>query len=470
MSELDDLFPDMAGVFATQESAMDNALAVLTQQLQHLATDNATHVHALQTLHRSQQQLLDSQQQLQRVIAGLQSTTKTQAAELDALRTTMHESRPDLSSLQASLERQAESIVVRHLQSMEMRLTQKVDERLLETSHRAYLQAQQTEEAMRLQLELLEKKFEYLSRVKMEIKDVTKRIEKQDQEIDDMRTSLALLVKSVGTDEIDDDEDEDDDDQRNGGRMSAVSTACEPPPEPTPILVEEVTEPLLPSISEAQSVGDIVEEEAEQPSPTQDAAAVEAEQIVVEAEPVEEAQLIAEPDPVQDPPEETPSAPDEIHTEESRSDQPAPEPEQPTPATEVMTETSAPSDPIEPPPVEQVVDEPQVETTAPEPEETDMKPAAIEEEPAPDSSDSESSDDNEGYDNVASMADAATRQPVLIHHMATVPNLSAVSFRRFTLALRRALDYLLTNLSSRSAISSPGAISKAPRCCAEGAK
>ncbi|KAJ0407338.1 hypothetical protein P43SY_004766 [Pythium insidiosum] len=332
MSELEDLFPEMAGVFATQESAMDNALAVLTQQLQLLATDNVKHVEALQTLHRSQRQLLDSQQQLQRALAVVQSRTQTQAAELEALRTSTQESRPDLSSLQVSLEKQAEGVVVRHLQSMENKLMHKMDERLLETSNRAYLQAQQTEEAMKLQIELLEKKFEYLSRVKMEIKDVTKRMEKQDQEIDDMRTSLALLVKSVGTDEIDDEDDNGEDEaQRNGAWMSAASTAREATPAESAILaLEQPAESQLPSISEGQTVEspeEEVEGSANDEATADEAPQVEDSTVTEDTSPVDETIPAEDQEEAPLSPPEEPPAMDEPE-EPTVAEASLPEPEQ----------------------------------------------------------------------------------------------------------------------------------------------
>ncbi|KAJ0411258.1 hypothetical protein ATCC90586_004174 [Pythium insidiosum] len=437
MSELEDLFPEMAGVFATQESAMDNALAVLTQQLQLLATDNVKHVEALQTLHRSQRQLLDSQQQLQRALAVVQSRTQTQAAELEALRTSTQESRPDLSSLQVSLEKQAEGVVVRHLQSMESKLMQKMDERLLETSNRAYLQAQQTEEAMKLQIELLEKKFEYLSRVKMEIKDVTKRMEKQDQEIDDMRTSLALLVKSVGTDEIDDEDDNGEDEaQRNGAWMSAASTAREATPAESAMLaLDQPAESQLPSISEGQTVEspeEEVEGSANDEATADEAPHVEDSTVTEDTSPVDE--TIAAEDQEEAPlsPPEEPPAMDEPE-EPTVAEASLPEPEQLAVIDENANEAEAvePQDPVQPPSIEET---PPPEPESPEPAEAvqPVEPSspAITEEHPPDASESESSDDEVSDSVSSSFLSTPARQPPLIQHMATVPNLSAVSFLR----------------------------------------
>lgn len=235
MSKLEDLLPELAGVFAAQESAMENVVSLLTTQVAQLIQSNELQNRRVVTLEITQQQLQDALLTMRKAYDTL--TDQQRAAEADhsvalgTLTTSLGDVGRKLQQQQAEVEdkwlsvnarleaagagpseSQVMGLVGQHLSAAEGKLTAHLEHRLLETSNRSFLQVQQVEEAMKTELEVLEKKFEYLSRVKMEIKDLNKKIDKQDQTLDDMRMGMELLAKSIGTDESDNEGDRDEDD------------------------------------------------------------------------------------------------------------------------------------------------------------------------------------------------------------------------------------------------------------------
>lgn len=233
MSKLEDLLPELAGVFAAQESAMENVVSLLTTQVAQLIQSNELQNRRASTLEATQQQLQDALLTMRKAYDALADQQRTtEASHSEALSSLTASVKLKLQQQQAEVEDKWQSVDARleaagagpsetqvmdlvgqHLNAVEGKLAAHLEHRLLETSNRSFLQAQQAEEAMKTELEVLEKKFEYLSRVKMEIKDLNRKIDKQDQTLDDMRMSIELLAKSIGTDESD---DEGDDSDRNG--------------------------------------------------------------------------------------------------------------------------------------------------------------------------------------------------------------------------------------------------------------
>lgn len=241
MSSLEDLLPEMAGVFAAQESALGSCVAVLSTQLQNLALDTSRQLQRVARLETVAGKTTEALALLQRSSEELQQQHTQQLAELAGLATQTRQMAPSVSvdldgvkealatELDARVADTVESLVAAKVATIEAALVQQMNARLLESSNRVVLQAQASEEAMQARLEMLEKKFEYLSKVKMEIKDLGKRMDKQDQTLDDMRTGLSLLVKSVGTDEIDDEEEDGEKRQDDAGDVASPAMVVLPP-------------------------------------------------------------------------------------------------------------------------------------------------------------------------------------------------------------------------------------------------
>lgn len=227
MSKLEDLLPELAGVFAAQESAMENVVSLLTTQVAQLIQSSELQNRRVFLLEATQQQLQDALLTMQKAYDSLvdqQHTTEAVYSEaLGAFTLKFSQQQLEIETkwqsvdarLEAagagSSETQVMGLMGEHLNAVEGKLAAHLEHRLLETSNRSFLQVQQAEETMKTELEVLEKKFEYLSRVKMEIKDLNRKIERQDQTLDDMRMGMELLAKSIGTDESDTEGDHDDD-------------------------------------------------------------------------------------------------------------------------------------------------------------------------------------------------------------------------------------------------------------------
>lgn len=212
MSTLEDLLPELAGVFAAQESALENAVTILTTQVHRLVLESDQQSRKIEVLGLTQHALQDSLAALQTKHVALQME---HANTVENTQRQLQQSEQQMQhAMETQMEQHVKTLAIQQLQAMEDSLSLRLEERLLESSHRTYLQAQQTEEAMQTQLGLLEKKFEYLSRVKMEIKDLSKKFDKHDQTMGDMRIGLEILAKSIGTDDSDSDDDNNESDQQ----------------------------------------------------------------------------------------------------------------------------------------------------------------------------------------------------------------------------------------------------------------
>ncbi|TYZ60946.1 hypothetical protein PybrP1_008687 [[Pythium] brassicae (nom. inval.)] len=238
MSKLEDLLPELAGVFAAQESAMESVVSMLTTQVAQLIQENdrqSSRVASLEDTHQQFQDALLTMRKAHDALENHQRQEHSVSTEtVDALVASVEHLRGkferEISAIGAKYETVASQLEVvgagpseahvvgllsDHLASVETKLAAHMEQRLLEMSNRSYWQTQQTEEAMKTELEQLEKKFDYLSRVKMEIKDLGKKIDKQDQTLDDMRMGMELLAKSIGTDE------DEESDSESAGREEA---------------------------------------------------------------------------------------------------------------------------------------------------------------------------------------------------------------------------------------------------------
>lgn len=199
--------PELAGVLAAQESALETVVATLTTHVRDLLAANERQVQRVR-------QLEGAQSEMRSAMAELQRAALTSQAEAAALAESQRRVEQELVKVQAesfsALERAVESLNGGTIQRIETY----VDERLAKIGTTTPEQSPgPPEEAIRSQLELLDKKFDYLSRVKMETKDLTRKVEKQDQTIDGMKIGLEMLSKSIGADEGNSDGDDDDDDE-----------------------------------------------------------------------------------------------------------------------------------------------------------------------------------------------------------------------------------------------------------------
>ncbi|KAF1327890.1 hypothetical protein FI667_g7311, partial [Globisporangium splendens] len=229
MGRLEDMLPELAGVFAAQESAMEKVVSLLTTQVAHLVQENERHVHHVASLEVTQQQLQDALLTLQQAfdeLADQQNAAQKGTSEtvtvlqhaLDAQQQQLQSVETKSQALDARMEAmgvgpsesKVAEIVDKQFSAVETKMNALLEQRLLEKSNRSYLQTQHTEELMKADLESLEKKFEYLSRVKMDVKELSKKIDKQDQTLDDMRVGMGMLAKSIGTDESDSEGGEDE--------------------------------------------------------------------------------------------------------------------------------------------------------------------------------------------------------------------------------------------------------------------
>jgi hypothetical protein len=200
MASLEELMPELAGVLAAQESALETVVTTLSTHVRALLADSERQAWRVQ-------QLEHAQTDMKVAMAELQNEAQASRAEAAALERRVEQT---LGGVQADAHSALEhAVATAEKQTME-RLEKYVDARLEKVSGAAQPGAMQ--EAVQNQLELLDKKFDYLSRVKMEIKDLTRKVDKQDQTIDGMKIGLEMLSKSIGVDEGNSDSGGDDDD------------------------------------------------------------------------------------------------------------------------------------------------------------------------------------------------------------------------------------------------------------------
>lgn len=97
----------------------------------------------------------------------------------------------------------ARALLEEKLRALDEKVSVQINVLRSEATNSLAEKAKQTEEAVKMQLEQLEKRFDYLSRVKMEVKELTRRADRQEQSIDDVRTGIEMLAKSLGSDDVD---------------------------------------------------------------------------------------------------------------------------------------------------------------------------------------------------------------------------------------------------------------------------
>ncbi|RLN94386.1 hypothetical protein BBJ28_00008430 [Nothophytophthora sp. Chile5] len=263
MDALEELMPDLADVLAAQESALETVVSTLTTQVQQLllANDRQTqHVAQLEASQRALRARLQEQQKALEVLAQSVEPPEEPAVEhpetpalpesfaADTLAMLSTQMGDWQQNLHQEMEQQvtdqitralaalpAPQVVMRQLLAVEMQtLNEKVDNQINDLREEVVgsvtTQTQLTKEAVQIQIEQLDKRFEYLSRVKGEVKELGRRTDRQDQSLQDMHIVIDMLAKSIGTDETDSDFNDEGDEPEDPMNADAESRSIVPPP------------------------------------------------------------------------------------------------------------------------------------------------------------------------------------------------------------------------------------------------
>ncbi|RLN63036.1 hypothetical protein BBP00_00004374 [Phytophthora kernoviae] len=89
------------------------------------------------------------------------------------------------------------------VRALDQKVTTEIGELRGEAAESLAERTKLTEEAFKDQIEQIEKRFDYLLGVKMEVKELTRRADRHEKSLDDVRTAIEVLAKSLGTDDVD---------------------------------------------------------------------------------------------------------------------------------------------------------------------------------------------------------------------------------------------------------------------------
>ncbi|POM59628.1 hypothetical protein PHPALM_31607 [Phytophthora palmivora] len=244
MDLLEEFMPDMADVLAAQEGALMSVISALTTQLQQLVATNEWQAQRMTQLESTQVAMQQTIKELQDTPAPAPVVVEVPSEPDTAVVDAMLSSRMD--QLQENVQLQVAEQMQQNLQQVAEQMQQKMQQVAEEMqqvmegmqgsqspddgSARAFLElkfrelnekvnaqigelrseatdslvekTKQTEEAIQSQLEQFEKRFEYLSRVKMEVKDLMRRADRQEQSLEDVRVGIEVLAKSLGSEDV----------------------------------------------------------------------------------------------------------------------------------------------------------------------------------------------------------------------------------------------------------------------------
>ncbi|ETP17145.1 hypothetical protein F441_08390 [Phytophthora nicotianae CJ01A1] len=247
MDLLVEFMPDMGDVLAAQENALTSVISTLVSQLQQLAATNERQLQRMAQLESSQLSMQQTIKELQEAPAPAPVLVESPApviVEVPVFQpappdTSMLDAMATLATKMEQLQQNVEQQVAEQMQqvlvslqsfqipqpvddapawaSLELKFRE-LDEKLSvqigelrsEATDSLAEKTKQTEEAVKNQLDQLEKRFDYLSRVKMEIKELTRRTDKHEKSIEDIRIGLEVLAKSLGSDDVDSETSEDE--------------------------------------------------------------------------------------------------------------------------------------------------------------------------------------------------------------------------------------------------------------------
>uniref|UniRef100_H3GT28 Uncharacterized protein n=1 Tax=Phytophthora ramorum TaxID=164328 RepID=H3GT28_PHYRM len=237
MDLLDEFMPGMGDVLAAQEGALTSVITTLTTQLQHLAAANERQAQRMAQLESTQLSMRLAVRELQNAPAPTPVVVEVPSLEpalpdtsvLDALTTLttkmeqlqhnvqqqvneqMQQALVALQSSQVVDDGPARALLEETLRALDQKVSLEIGKLRSEATDSLAEKTRQTEEAVQTQLEQLEKRFDYLSRMKMEVKELMRRSDRQEQGIEDMRVGIEMLAKSLGSDDVDSETSEEGD-------------------------------------------------------------------------------------------------------------------------------------------------------------------------------------------------------------------------------------------------------------------
>ncbi|KAK1938066.1 hypothetical protein P3T76_009216 [Phytophthora citrophthora] len=229
MDLLAEFMPDMGDILAAQEGALMSVISALTSQLQQLAVDNEKQAQKVAYLESTQLSMRLVIKELQNAPVpapvvvempppepappdpSIVDALTGLAAKMEQLQVNVQQQVEEqmqrtligLQSPQQVDDAPARAMLELKLQELDERLKIQIRELRNEATDSLAEKSKQTEEAVKTQLEQLEKRFDYLSRVKMEVKEIMRRADRQEQSIEDVRVGIEMLAKSLGSDDVD---------------------------------------------------------------------------------------------------------------------------------------------------------------------------------------------------------------------------------------------------------------------------
>ncbi|OWZ14348.1 hypothetical protein PHMEG_00012186, partial [Phytophthora megakarya] len=224
---------------------LTSVIAALTTQLQQLAVTNEWQAQKIMQLESTQSSMQFTIKEIQDtpaavpVVVEVPSEPTPDAALADALAT--------LATRMEELQQNVQQQVAEQMQQN----MQQIGELRNEATDSLEEKTKQTEEAIQAQLEQFEKRFEYLSRVKMEVKELVRKVDRQEQSLEDIRVGIEVLAKSLGSDDVESETSEE------GNEFIEEESIDEPLPQP---VVRKTALHFVPVVTEEAQVDTVVED------------------------------------------------------------------------------------------------------------------------------------------------------------------------------------------------------------------
>ncbi|RLN47818.1 hypothetical protein BBJ29_009029 [Phytophthora kernoviae] len=219
--------PGMGDVLAAQEGALMAVVATLSTQMQQLLVTNERQAQRVAQLESTQFALRCELKEMQDapapapVVVEVPAPPDPAVAEAVAiLSTKMQQLQQDVQQqvteqMQQALsvfstattadmdELPARMLLEAQVRALDQKVTTEIGELRGEAAESLAERTKLTEEAFKDQIEQIEKRFDYLLGVKMEVKELTRRADRHEKSLDDVRTAIEVLAKSLGTDDVD---------------------------------------------------------------------------------------------------------------------------------------------------------------------------------------------------------------------------------------------------------------------------
>jgi len=167
MTTLEDMMPEIAGVFALQERSLHNAMTLVTTKVSLVEEESYKKASEMTQLAGKLRDAMQMVNEINKKYARMEKTTEKLTKDFE-----------ELKNLEAEKAKRSEVL-------------------MQGTNAANYA------EDIQRKMESLEKKFEYLSRIKMEQKDLEKRFDRQEMTTGDLKLGLAMLTTSISGSEYD---------------------------------------------------------------------------------------------------------------------------------------------------------------------------------------------------------------------------------------------------------------------------